>query len=93
VERAPTVLPVPRNRLRRDRAEGGPEALLAARVRVGSELDPVVRVTLFETFREELEHQRPGSLGPLLWNNGSDASERLQRNALFSFSKNPSPRR
>ena len=45
---------------------------------------------LLEALREELEHQRARRLGALDRHGRGDAAERAQRNALFSFSKNPS---
>src|SRR4029079_842291 len=73
-----------------DLAEGRPEPLLAGRVRVGHELDAVGVVELLEAFREELEHQRARNLGALDRDGRRDAAEPGQRNALFSFWKNPS---
>ena len=94
VERAPPFLPAVRHRVRPDRSERSPETFLARCVCVGDELDPVARVAFLEPLGEELEHERTSGLGALQGNNGGDASERRpQRNALFSFSKNPSSRR
>src|SRR5581483_3556585 len=72
------------------RAERRPQTLLPARVGVGDELDPVEALDLLEALREELEHQRPRFLGALGGDVDRDAPQAAQRNALFSFSKNPS---
>ena len=93
VERAPPLLPVLRYVLGRDRSESRPEPLLASGVRVRGELDAVPGVAFLESLGEELEHQRPRDLGALRRDDCGDAAERPQRNALLSFSKNPSSRR
>jgi hypothetical protein len=45
---------------------------------------------LLEARWEELDHLRAGDLGPLGRHGCGNATERGQRKALFSFSKNPS---
>ena len=71
------------------RTEGSPQPLLPRVVGVRDELEPVGVLDLLEALREELEHQRARRLGALDRNGRGDATER-QRNALFSFWKNPS---
>ena len=90
MEIAPALLPAGVDGVCPDRAERSPETLLPTRVGVGHELDAVREVTLLEAFREELEHQRPRALRTLWRDDRRDAAQRGQRNALFSFSKNPS---
>jgi hypothetical protein len=89
VEIAPAFLPAARNVLGGDLAERGPEPLLAGVVGVGDQLEAVRVVELLESLREELEHQRAGLLGAFSGNRRGDPAQ-AQRNALFSFWKNPS---
>jgi hypothetical protein len=70
-----------------------PQTLLADSVRVGDQLDRVAAVHLLEPVREELEHDGARLLGALARHFDADAAETRQRNALFSFSKNPSSAR
>src|SRR5438105_5591478 len=93
VKIAPAILPARGNVSGRDRAEGSPEALLAAGVGVRRELDAVRKVSLLEPLREELEHDGARDLGAAGRDDRGDAPERPQRKALFSLSKNPSSSR
>ena len=87
------VGPVLRDVGRRDLAERPPEPRGAVRVRVGGELEPLRPAGLLESLGEKLEHHRPGPLGLLGRHLHGDATERAQRNALFSLSKKPSSSR
>ena len=89
VEVPPALIPVGGHVVGTHLAEGGPEPLLPRVVGVRDELEPVGVLDLLEALREELEHQRARRLGALDRNGRGDAAER-QRNALFSFWKNPS---
>ena len=72
-------------------AEEVPEALLAARVRVGGELDAACgRSTSSKPSGNELEHDRARPPRPLRPDLDRDSAQTAQRNALFSFSKKPS---
>ena len=68
-----------------------PETFLAARVGVGDELDPVGEIDLLEALREQLEHLGARLLCALDGDGNRDPPDGVQRNALFSLSKNPSP--
>src|SRR5438094_355673 len=46
-----------------------------------------------ETLRKQGQHLRPGGLGRFAVDGDGDAPQADQRNALFSFSKNPSSAR
>ncbi|HEV2903239.1 MAG TPA: hypothetical protein VGW30_08260 [Gaiellaceae bacterium] len=89
VELAPPLLPAGLDRPRRDLREELPEPCLSVGVRVDGEL----AVGLFEAFRMELEEPGPRRLERLSRNRECDPPQLAQRNALFSFSKNPSSRR
>ena len=90
VERPPPVLPA-RLHVRGARAaEEVPETLLAARIGVGGELDPLRAVDLLEALGEQLEHDRARLLEPLRPHLDGDSAQAAQRNALFSLSKKPS---
>ena len=90
MERAPPVLPAGLDVVAARTAEEVPEALLAARVGVGGELDPLRAVDLLEALGEELEHGRARLLEPLRADLDGDSAQAAQRNALFSLSKKPS---
>jgi hypothetical protein len=89
VELTPALLPAGLDRLRRHIREELPEPGLPGGVRVDREL----AVSLLETLGVDLEEARPRRLEQLGRNPQRDPSELAQRNALFSFSKNPSSRR
>jgi hypothetical protein len=91
MELAPALLPAGRHRLGRDGAEFVPEPLFAGRIRVDRE-----RVgRLLEAFGMEVEQPGARFLEPIGRDRDLDAAKLSlgQRNALFSFSKNPSSAR
>src|SRR5207237_7430546 len=92
VETAPPILPPGFDVRRRHAAERLPQPLLARGVRIGRELEAIRPVDLLEAFREQLDHRCTRLLRPDGRNRHRDAPE-AQRNALFSFSKNPSSAR
>jgi hypothetical protein len=89
VELAPALFPARLDRLRRHIREEFPEPGLPGGVRVDREL----AVALLEALGVELEEARRRLLEQLGRNLERDPPELAQRNALFSFSKNPSSRR
>jgi hypothetical protein len=91
VKRLPTIAPIGGDVLPPDTSEDVPKAFLAARIGVGDELDPVGRFHFFEALWEELEHLGARFLSTLDGHGNRDPPDRVQRNALFSLSKNPSP--
>jgi hypothetical protein len=91
VERFPAIAPIGGDVLSPDTSEDVPKAFLAARIGVGDELDPVGGFHFFEALWEELEHLGAGLLSSLDGHGNRDPPDRVQRNALFSLSKNPSP--
>ena len=91
VKRLPTIAPVGGDVLPSYASEDVPEPLLAARIRVSDELDSVGALDLFEALWEELEHLRARFLCALGGDGNRNPPDRVQRNALFSLSKNPSP--
>ena len=93
VERLPAVAPVGRNILAAHASERMPETFLAAGVGVGDELDPVRSVDFLEALGEELQHLSPCFFDALGRDCDRDAPQDVQRKALFSLSKNPSPAR
>jgi hypothetical protein len=92
MELAPALLPAGRHRLGRDRAELVPEPLFADRIRVDGER---AGRRLLEAFGMEVEQPGPRFLEPIGRDRDLDAAKLPlgQRNALFSFSKNPSSAR
>jgi hypothetical protein len=90
VKGAPPVLPARLDVVAARTAEEVPEALLAAGVGVGSELDALRTVDFLEALGEELEHGRASLLEPLPADLDRDSAQAAQRNALFSLSKKPS---
>src|SRR3954447_7688267 len=93
VKRLPAIAPVGGDVLTAYGSEGMPQTLLAARIRISDELDPVGPIDFLETLREELEHLGPCFFDALGRDCDGDASQDAQRNALFSLSKNPSSAR
>ena len=94
MERAPVVLPAQLHRLAAGVTKRSTKPLLANGVRVGRKHDCIGGLGLLEPVREELEQRRAGRFGCLRGYRDGDASElAAQRNALFSFSKNPSSAR
>jgi hypothetical protein len=91
VKRFPPIAPIGGNVLASYASEDVPETFLAACIRIGDELDPVGTVNFFEPLREKLEHLRTRFLCALDGDGNRDPPDRVQRNALFSLSKNPSP--
>jgi len=91
VKRFPTVAPIGSNVLASHASEDVPQTLLAAGIGISDELDPVGAVDLFEALREQLEHLCARFLCALDGDGNRDPPDRVQRNALFSLSKNPSP--
>jgi hypothetical protein len=90
VEALPALLPVDRNLARGDRTEDRGHPGLPARVGVGGELELLAPLGLLEALGEQRAHVRPRRLGGLAVDGDRDPPEPAQRNALFSFSKNPS---
>ena len=90
VERLPAVPPVRGDVLSAHASERVPETFLAPRVGVRDKLDPVDPIHLLEALGKELEHLGPCFFDALGRDCDRDASQDVQRKALFSLSKNPS---
>jgi hypothetical protein len=88
VELAPSFLPPRLDRGGRDLGEQRAQSLLAGRVRVDGDLS----LGLLEAFWMQLEEPRPRYLELVVRDCDRDSAELapVQRNALLSFSKNPS---
>ena len=91
VERLPPIAPVRGHILSAHASERVPETFLAPRVRVRDELDPIGSIDLLEAVGEEFEHLGPCFFDALDRDCDRHASQDVQRKALFSLSKNPSP--
>jgi hypothetical protein len=91
VEALPRLLPTGLDFCGSSWAEDLPEPLFGSWSRVGRQLEVCFVVDLLEPLRKELEHDRPGLLGPGDWHaHGETAELRVaQRNAARSFSKKP----
>src|SRR5205814_157493 len=74
-------------------SERGRHPALAARVGVRRKHELVAALRLLEAFREERKHFGPRPLRGFAADGDRDAPQPAQRNALFSFSKNPSSAR
>ena len=90
VELAPALRPSVCDVARARVSEHLPQAFLAARVRVGNELDSVRALDLLEAVGKELDHVCARLFRPRGGNLDRHATRRGQRNALFNLSKNPS---
>jgi hypothetical protein len=88
VELAPSFLPPRLDLGSRDLGEQRAKSLLAGRVRVDGDLS----IGFLEALRMQLEEPRPRFLQLVVRDCDRDAAELapVQRNALLSFSKNPS---
>jgi hypothetical protein len=62
-------------------------------VGIGGEHEHVAPLGLLEPFGEQREHLGPRGLRTVAADRDRDPAETAQRNALFSFSKNPSSER
>jgi hypothetical protein len=91
MELAPALLPAGRHRLGRNGVELVPEPLFAGRVRV----DRKRAGRLLDSFGMEVEQPRARFLEPIGRDRDLDPAKLSlgQRNALLSFSKNPSSAR
>jgi hypothetical protein len=86
VKLAPALLPPRLDRARGDVGEGAAKAFLARCVGVDGEL----AFALLEALGMEIEQPCPRLFQPIRRDRDRDPTELAQRNALLSFSKNPS---
>jgi hypothetical protein len=93
VEPLPALRPVRRDVGRGHVAERGRHPALAPGVGVRRQHDLLAPLRLLEAFREEGEHLGARPLYGFAADGDRDAPQPAQRNALFSFSKNPSSAR